>query len=841
MEQFMNIRQENAAPVSRKIIHVLVAASGFAALSWEVMWQIKSTLALGVSAWGTALTLAITMGGMSLGSFLMGQLLKNKTIARPVRLYGVIECVIGVAGLALGPLFQTVESIDTWAYIHRPGSAAMMHILSIVTVLGIPTICMGATLPVFGLVARQFRTSISVLYGLNTLGAACGCLLVAFLLIPLFGVSHAVWIISSVNIAVGIITQLLDGGDDLPGAPGTERRYESQPRITAGGTPAVAAAAYATIFVTGYATFLLEVAWFRSLTTAFHSTTVAFATMLAAVLIALGTGARLAPLLKEKKVQLGSLVTWAGILILLACPEMERIGVIINEYSILYPVLLILIWYIMTLDVIGAPARLIYAALVPAFHLVVSRFKTGGPGALAAGLVVAAILAALYYVPPPLLEWFTVTLPVVGAPMLLLGLALPWILDNHDSPRQWGRIYALNTFASIAGALCAGWIFLPTIGFARTAWLAGGIVTATGVLTSPPQKRKMWGLLGVAALLAGMFFESGLGRTRVLDWIAIGEFKPKKVLEYYEGPDATVSAVEYDSSKSGTEPPVQELIINGFLTSGGLQKGADYMVWMGHLPMLLHPDPQKALVICFGTGRTLNAVREENPKSVDIVEINQHVLNLAHNFVKANKNILADPRVHPVIMDGRAYMRRTNKTYDVITLEPMPPNFAGVNALYSKEFYELARKRLGPHGIIAQWVPFHLVAPHYTLSIAKTFQSVFPNSILWSDPYSHTGILLGSVDDKADLGASWPGFARTKITRELSEAEIRAAVTLNRRQLSSYAKNGEIISDDNQLLSYGRSVYSYINKGSENFNDENMELIKEITGPAKADTDKGKN
>ena len=53
----------------------LVLAAGVAALSWEVLWQLQSSLALGISAKGTALTLAATMGGMSIGATLMGRAL----------------------------------------------------------------------------------------------------------------------------------------------------------------------------------------------------------------------------------------------------------------------------------------------------------------------------------------------------------------------------------------------------------------------------------------------------------------------------------------------------------------------------------------------------------------------------------------------------------------------------------------------------------------------------------------------------------------------------------------------------------------------------------------------
>ncbi len=52
----------------RASIFLLVFASGLAALSWEVLWQHYASLALGVSAIGTALTLAVTMGGMTLGA-----------------------------------------------------------------------------------------------------------------------------------------------------------------------------------------------------------------------------------------------------------------------------------------------------------------------------------------------------------------------------------------------------------------------------------------------------------------------------------------------------------------------------------------------------------------------------------------------------------------------------------------------------------------------------------------------------------------------------------------------------------------------------------------------------
>jgi spermidine synthase len=154
-----------------------------------------------------------------------------------------------------------------------------------------------------------------------------------------------------------------------------------------------------------------------------------------------------------------------------------------------------------------------------------------------------------------------------------------------------------------------------------------------------------------------------------------------------------------------------------------------YMAWMGRLPMLLHPAPRRALVICFGTGQTANAVLQEGPERLDVVELNPAVLRMAPLFA-SNHGVLADPRVRAIAMDGRAWLRRSAERYDVVTLEPMPPHFAGVNALYSREFYEIVSARLAPGGIVAQWLPLHLLPPFHAASIAATFRSVFPDAFL---------------------------------------------------------------------------------------------------------------
>ena len=684
----------------------------------------------------------------------MGHSLKNKTIRQPARIYAALECVIGAAGLFLGAAFSAIEHLDTWIYHIMPQHAALGHLIGITVALSLPTMAMGATLPVLGLIARPLRTSIAVLYGLNTLGAAIGALLTAFFLIPLLGITHAIWIVSSVNFIAGILAWNIKSEVSVAEKV-QEKTNPPQPLLPM-------RLAIIAVCVTGFATFVLEVAWFRSLTAAFMSTTGAFAIMLSCVLTALGLGATFAVGFKRKKAPLGAILAWSGILILIATPVIER------------------------------------------FDLFIPR--------------TAYVPAALF------VEWFFITLYVIGAPIFLLGIALPWILDEQETPKRWGMLYALNALCSIIGALSAGWIFLPLIGFARTAWMAGTMVAVTGLLIAPRDRRFFLGILAITALLTAAVFESGIGKIRVQGASGFVSVLPTKILEEYEGPDTTATAVEYLGGG-------RALYIDGFVatqqpTEGFMLDHVHYMAWMGHLPMLLHPDPKNTLVICFGVGQTANAVRQENPLSLDIVDLNANIFKLAHNF-SSNEDVLHDPRVKTIVMDGRAYMRRTDKVYDVITLEPMPPVFAGVNALYSQEFYQSAKRKLSTHGVIAQWLPFHLVSPNHSASIAKTFQSVFPNAVLWIDPLSKTGILLGSADDHSRLGTNWPGYARRAAKRDLSEQAVRRAIALDSAEVQLYSADGQIITDDNQLLSYGAATYLFYDSKRQ---AEAVKLLK--TAPA---------
>jgi hypothetical protein len=90
--------EDSRARAQRQAILLLVFCAGAGALSWEILWQLHITQAVGISALGTAITLATTMLGMSLGSLTMGRWLEGRAVSSPVRLYGALEGVVGLRG-----------------------------------------------------------------------------------------------------------------------------------------------------------------------------------------------------------------------------------------------------------------------------------------------------------------------------------------------------------------------------------------------------------------------------------------------------------------------------------------------------------------------------------------------------------------------------------------------------------------------------------------------------------------------------------------------------------------------------------------------------------------------
>jgi len=274
-------------------------------------------------------------------------------------------------------------------------------------------------------------------------------------------------------------------------------------------------------------------------------------------------------------------------------------------------------------------------------------------------------------------------MPITG----LLGFVTPLLVDrfSEGSPDRAGKAYALNVVGCILGPLLSGFLLLPFLGERWSLILLSLPLFALLYVFRPvrPESIKRFGIRfyaeTVLVALALIIFTK--------DYIAI--FNRPQVRRDYA---ATVMAIGDGIQK--------QLFVNGV----GITKLTPITKVMAHLPLAFHAQPPKtALVICFGMGTTHRAMLSWGI-SATAVELLPSVPQLFTYFHPDGDQLLHRPNSHVVIDDGRLFLEKTRQQFDVITLDPPPPtSAAGVSLLYSREFYDLAKLRLAPGGILQQW------------------------------------------------------------------------------------------------------------------------------------------
>ena len=199
----------------------------------------------------------------------------------------------------------------------------------------------------------------------------------------------------------------------------------------------------------------------------------------------------------------------------------------------------------------------------------------------------------------------------------------------------------------------------------------------------------------------------------------------------------------------------QQLLVNGWSYANNAPPGRRYMATLGHLPALLHPEPQSALVACIGTGTTIGALTvHPSLRTIKAVDLAQAVFDFAPLFEPLNHRFQRQPQVETIVADARHYLLTRDPTFDVITFEPPPPQDAGIVNLYSREFYQLAKRRLRRGGMVTQWVPLDMPRQALPRMMIRTMMAEFPHVSLWI-PNRMEGVVVGSMEPlRIDL-AEW--------------------------------------------------------------------------------------
>jgi len=740
------------------IFYLLFFLSGLCALIYEIVWTRRLTLIFGITVYSISTVLAAFMGGLACGSLLFGRMIDKRK--DPLRVYALLEIGIGVSAIVLPFALAALQPAYRFMYDKIGASNYVLSLVKFVltsAVLIVPTTLMGATLPVLSrfIVRRSDRTGAGVgsLYAINTFGAVAGCFLAGFVLIGWVGMARSEYFAVSLNVLVGLVAFGLHRrfGDASPSAA---RTVESQaPCAVEPHMPGTLRLVLVILGLSGMAALAYEVLWTRILVFLLGSSIYSFSMILVVYLFGLTVGSLVCARTVDNVRRPLYVFGWVEILI--------------------------------GLSVLAGLVLFRWLPFLP-FSLKVS---------------VSGYLA----------RNFLSTMLVVLPPTLLMGATFPLAVKIYARSLgaiggQTGIVYAVNTVGAIVGSFAAGFVLIPLMGSKNSILLLVLISLACGfLLLRAAMKEEGAPALNWAA--AALFVVPVLGfpfGNNLMKELSV------KLLEERTG--RIWEVIGFDEDATATVAVAEDLSGTRLLTVNGVSM--TYLnvetQLMAHLPLALTEEPENVLVICFGMGTTFVSARSAG-MSVDFVELCPYVVE-AFKFYQEDPAQLTEPGVRAIVADGRNYLLVTDKTYDVITIDPPPPPYsAGTVNLYTKEFYELCKARLTPQGIVCQWIPMQSSTEEQYKMLLRTFSDVFPHTTVWGSINNMGTYLIGTSERlRIDRDSFYAYFEAPAIAENLSlytEEDIDGPRLLSFLLLGEdgvryYVENAPVIRDDLPLIEF---------------------------------------
>ncbi|MFZ0716650.1 spermidine synthase, partial [Mycobacterium sp.] len=662
------------------LLLVLFIGSGCAALIYEIVWLQLLQLVVGSSAVSLGILLGTYMGGMCLGSLLLPRYVSVHS--HPLRVYAIIEGGIGICGLLVLLALPLLDHL----YVAIGGSG-LLGILVRAVVAGVcllpPTLLLGASLPAIARYVESSPQGVSRLgyfYGGNIVGAVCGCLFAGFYLLRVYDMPTATYVAVAINVAVAVLSYRLS----------TRTHYEPTPRgdspaREASPPPASQSSVYVAIGLSGLTALGAEVVWTRLLSVMLGATVYTFSIILAVFLGGLGVGSgvasHLARQMKNPRVALGfcqlllaAAIAWTAYTLADALPN----------------------WPIDPLLARSA----------------VFNFQVD-------------IMRCMWAVVPAACLW---------------GASFPFALAaaaerSQDSGTLAGRVYAVNTFGGVFGALAFSIILIPWIGTQNCQRLLIALTTLSALIVFAPVARSL-GKRGAAATVVSVAAVVWMiANIAPVPWLAVAygrrmilQTNPGRVLYVGEGRNYSLAI---------SEPPdgSRYFHIAGKVEASTATADMRLQRMLGNLPGLFHPDPKSVLVVGFGAGVTAGSfVLQPTVGKIAICELEPLVPPAADRYFRnENYDVKNDPRTTIHYDDARHVILTSREKFDIVTSDPIHPWVKGTSSLYSKQYFELVKQRLRPGGLVTQWVPLYESDFTTVKSELATFFDAFPNGTVWGN------------------------------------------------------------------------------------------------------------
>ena len=753
---------------SRRVLPLLLflfVGSGCSALIYEIVWFQLLELVIGSSTISLGILLGTFMGGMCLGSLLFPRFISR--LHHPLRVYAYMELGIGLIGLAIFFGMPLVGGVYTaWAGSGFLGMLVRGMVAGVCLIP--PTLLMGATLPA---VSRWVETTprgvswLGFFYGGNIGGAVIGSLLAGFYLLRVHDIAFATFVAVALNVVVALLSL---------GISKATLYAPSDSNMEATGQRAGSWTIYLTIAISGMTALAAEVIWTRLLSLLFGATVYTFSLILAVFLLGLGIGSAVGSTLAHQMRRPRVALAWCQMLLCAAIAWSAYMLTQSLPYWPIDPSISAEPWFNLQLDLV----RTLWAIL---------------PGAILWG---------------------------ASFPLALGALAS----RGQDPARLVGGVYAANTVGAIVGSLGASLLLVAWIGSQHSQQLLIILSATAGVFALMPVafepesiKEKSNLALSVFLILAAAYTVLLARRVPELSprFVEYGRFAAVRGAQnktVYVGEGLTASVAVSDLPDG----------IRNYHNAGKVQASSDpadmkLQRMLGHLTTLVPQNPRSVLVIGCGAGVTAGAVSiEPKLEHETIVEIEPLVPRVVSTyFAEHNFDVVRNPKVTVRVDDGRHFLLTTKEKFDGITSDPLDPWVKGAAALYTREFFELAKQHLNPGGVVTQFVQLYESNEEAVKSEIATFFEAFPNGVVFANLVNGQGydvVLLGQVEptkidvDKVQERLNLPQYARmTQSLRQigiLSAEDLMATFAGQAADLKPWMQDASINRDRNLRLQY---------------------------------------
>jgi len=348
-----------------------------------------------------------------------------------------------------------------------------------------------------------------------------------------------------------------------------------------------------------------------------------------------------------------------------------------------------------------------------------------------------------------------------------------WAGHVHKVGRTTGSAYGTNTIGAVVGGIATGFILIPLLGLQLTM----SILSLAGI----------W----IAAFIWMLFARRNKAsiRPELLVVAAISTsivviMPPDLFNTVIQCNPRLPRQLEFVAAKEGVATTVslhrdhQEDTL--YLCTSGQRVAGDTYFWrsdqkmLGHFGVLLNSKAKKVLSIGFGSGESTACMALHKLERADCVEIAPEIVELSSSFFRhINLSDRLNDEIGMIYMDAKNYIHLTDLKYDAIVNDSIhPKHFAENSSLYSKEYFEDAKKRLDENGLFISWIPTHNVEPVYVInSIIGTMMEVFPHVTIWymtPDPAQYF-LVVGSEKPQY--------FSPRHIEKELSKDGVRESLS----------------------------------------------------------------